>query len=90
MILALAFSGLLASASPAPAASIEGVFRGTLGKQAVVVCFDGPSGEYYYESRRRGIELRESEGALEEGDAGYPPTGQWRIDSASPDLVAAT
>jgi hypothetical protein len=91
MMRALLFALLLASSAAAKAASSDGIWRGSLGKQAIVACFDGSSGDYYYESRRWSIPLWREEGeeSFKEGSDYNEPTGSWRILGASADALVA-
>jgi hypothetical protein len=94
MIRALLFALLLASSAAADAGTRDGAWRGTLGKQAIVACFDGAngaSGDYYYESRRWSIPLwqGDAQGIFQEGSDVNEPTGSWRILRASADSLVA-
>jgi hypothetical protein len=82
---------LFLSASTADPPKADGVWRGTLGKQAIVACLDRGSGDYYYESRRWSIPLwsQEGEAVFQEGSDYNAPTGSWRIGRVEGDSLEA-
>ncbi|MBC3302168.1 hypothetical protein H0Z09_13625 [Pseudomonas sp. SWRI18] len=85
-VLALACAPLLANA-----ADLAGVWRGTLGKSAITVCFNGAhgaNGSYYYQRILTPIQLTQanaSEPWAEEGQTGF-----WQLDDPQGDTLTGT
>lgn len=85
-VLVLACSPLLACA-----ADLAGVWRGTLGKSAITVCFNGAhgaNGSYYYQRIRTPIQLTQanaSEPWVEEGQTGF-----WQLEDPQGDHLDGT
>ena len=86
---------LAGAATPAARAladegGLAGVWRGTLGTQAIVACFDDAhEGRYYYESRGRNLwlEAKDDAGPFAEKPTTWgSPTGYWRVGIASGEL----
>jgi len=82
--LAISFALGAAPASAESKISLDGVWRGTLGKQAIVACFDGDSGRYYYDKHAHGIDLGREDNGPRFAEGGEPlldklPTGYWTV-----------
>jgi hypothetical protein len=76
----------------------QGVWSGTLGKQAIMACLQDDSGEYYYQRHRTEIGLtlqkgdlwqEEQTGPAADHPIGEPgdPTAQWQLSSPSGDQL---
>lgn len=86
------------AAFAATAAPLQGVWRGTLGNQTVVACFNGgsdgdSSGSYYYERHKQPIHLALAAGKdtwteapeKQAGDELGEVTGRWRLGAPDAD-----
>jgi len=91
-VLAALLLACFAMPARASDSGLVGVWQGTIGEQAIVVCFDdNDTGSYYYEQHGRTLllERSESSGMLEERtgyDSSRPANGQWQVAIESGEL----
>jgi len=93
--LALLFSTycLAGPAQPRSISNLAGVWKGTIGKSAVVACFQSDEelrGQYYYVRMGKAIELRASNGESELSEQPVDEessTGTWKFEKVTGDTI---